>query len=340
MDTLYEYATKEMKESIEYFFITIDETDHLSSITEKTLESKPVRDMLLAGKSLSPENIDAQAAARELSRVESVPFDVERGASYSVYHSSRFYIDDLIEKAYQLSNQCTSLDPQDIADNPYLLPIWQAMLNIPSKAAMKNLFGSVSDRHLSRNAAEKISEYANSYFQNHSINRAQIKERTERTLEGIVRDLVGRLLFESIVKNALESKGIPFTPEEECSGLSGVIYSHRPDFVIPNEDDPIAFIEVRKSSSRHASLYAKDKMFSAINWKGKHPKMLAILFTEGEWTRESLITMAKVFDYVVPVSRAMELAEKIKDYMNGDDSILKWIIQFDIQQNNESLSTE
>ena len=96
----------------------------------------------------------------------------------------------------------------------------------------------------------------------------------------------------------------------------------------------MAFIEVRKSSSRHASLYAKDKMFSAINWKGKYKDMLGIVVAEGEWTNESLTTMSKVFDYVVPVSKSKELAENINKYLKGDKSILKWIIDFEIHQND------
>ncbi|MHC5615341.1 MAG: hypothetical protein ACYTXA_31335 [Nostoc sp.] len=55
--------------------------------------------------------------------------------------------------------------------------------------------------------------------------------------------------------------------ESEYKTLRGVIYDFRADFVIPDAQNPLAFIEVRKSSSRHASLYAKDKMFFAINWK-------------------------------------------------------------------------
>ena len=35
-------------------------------------------------------------------------------------------------------------------------------------------------------------------------------QRLEATLEGIVRDLVGRILLESIVENALNKRGINF----------------------------------------------------------------------------------------------------------------------------------
>lgn len=43
--------------------------------------------------------------------------------------------------------------------------------------------------------------------------------------------------------------------------------------------------------------------------------------------------MSKVFDYVVPVSKSRELAKNINKYLNGDKSILKWIIDFEIHKN-------
>jgi hypothetical protein len=109
-----------------------------------------------------------------------------------------------------------------------------------------------------------------------------------------------------------------------------VVYDFRADFVLPDAAEPKAFIEVRKSSSRHASLYAKDKMFSAINWKGRNTKMLAVLVVDGEWTRETLRVMANVFDYVIPIGRVPELMETMKAYLDGDNSKLKWLIQFRI----------
>ena len=72
-------------------------------------------------------------------------------------------------------------------------------------------------------------------------------------------------------------------------------------------------------------------MFSAINWKGRTPKLLAVLIVDGEWTKETLRVMANVFDYVVPVTRVDELAKSIKAYMGGDESKLKWLIDFKIR---------
>ncbi len=162
------------------------------------------------------------------------------------------------------------------------------------------------------------------------MREGEILQRLESTLEGIVRDLIGRVMLEPIVESDLVAAKVPFKREGEYASLPGVIYDFRADFVIPDERTPRAFIEVRKSSSRHASLYAKDKMFSAINWKGKHPEMLAILVVDGEWTAETLKIMARVFDYVVPLRHINDLAHTVSEYLAGDKTKLKWLIDFTI----------
>lgn len=84
-------------------------------------------------------------------------------------------------------------------------------------------------------------------------------------------------MLESIVDSSLREHELEFMREDEYEALGGVIYDFRADFVLPNPKDAKAFIEVRKSSSRHASLYAKDKMFSAINFKGKKKDLLGVI---------------------------------------------------------------
>lgn len=334
METLYEFAGSMMKQSIEHYFILVNETQNFTHFTKENFKHEYARQMILAGKSLEYRGLTCDECIDAVSRVHAISFDIEKGVSAFVYENSRKYIISLIEKANELSHGFSHISQEDIKTHSYLLPIWQAALNIPSKANLKTVFGSSTDQRISASAATRIADYANDYFEKNKISKLQIIERTERTLEGIVRDLVGRLLFEAIVRDALEKEGIPYLHEDEYNGIEGVVYKFRADFVIPNDREPMAFIEVRKSSSRHASLYAKDKMFSAINWKGKHQKMLGIVVTEGEWTNESLVTMAKVFDYVIPVSKSQELARNIRKYLDGDTSILKWIIDFRIHENS------
>jgi len=192
----------------------------------------------------------------------------------------------------------------------------------------------VSDNAVSARASERLAEILNQRQPGRAIERSQLLQSIEPTLEGIVRDLVGRVLLESIVANALDDAGVLYKRESEYSSLSGVIYDFRADFVIPNEDNPKAFIEVRKSSTRHASLYAKDKMFSAINWKGKRKDLLAVLIVDGPWTSQTLRVMTKVFDYIIKVDRVSEAAKVIAAYVQGDNSKLRWLIDFTIHPAN------
>lgn len=333
MKTLYEYAGEMMKKSIQHYFELVEKTSGFTSFSKDCFMEDYAKQMILAGKSLDYIGLTEAQCLDSIERVSAISFDIEKGVSAYVYENTRAYIVELIERAKSLSDNFSQIDADKIKENSYLLPIWQAALNISSKSNLKTIFGSASDQNISGPSSMKIAQYANDYFSKNTINDVQIRERIERTLEGIVRDLVGRMLYEAIVKDALDEAGVPYLPEEEYSGIEGVVYKFRADFVIPNEKNPLAFIEVRKSSSRHASLYAKDKMFSAINWKGKHKKMLGIVVAEGEWTTESLTSMSKVFDYVVPVSKSKELADKIKRYLDGDESILKWIIDFEIHEN-------
>jgi hypothetical protein len=156
------------------------------------------------------------------------------------------------------------------------------------------------------------------------------EERMRATTEGIVRDLVGRILLEEFVAIALNNAGVEYLREDEYDSLAGVVYDFRADLVIPHERTPKAFIEVRKSSARHASLYAKDKLFSAINWKGRHENCLGVLIVDAPWTATTLIVLSRVFDYVVPVSRAAEVASKVRAFVDGDDQVMRWWIQFRI----------
>lgn len=221
-------------------------------------------------------------------------------------------------------------DPAFIRSNPHTLPLLQHLAGIFSKAALAKQVGIVSDNNISAPAARRLAAVLEARVRPEDVREGEILKRLESTLEGIVRDLIRRVMLESIVESALKDAGVPFKREQDYASLSGVVYDFRADFIIPDEVKPLAFIEVRKSSFRHASLYAKDKMFSAINWKGKHKELLAILVVDGEWTAETLKVMARIFDYVVPLRHVNDLASTISEYLKGDRSKLKWLIEFSI----------
>lgn len=330
--TLYQLADAEIRKCIDAYLKLARETHDLSFVSPEHLLDQRSIVILLAGLGIRQYNVTAVQAVEEWKRRSAIPFDLETAITTEVYRHIRELGATFLDNVDRVSAGFTKFDPEFIQQNPYLLPLLQHLAGVFSKSKLKELVGSVSDSSISKPAAQRLAALLNERVDPSTVNKGEILQRLESTLEGIVRDLVGRVLLESIVASALADQSVPFQREEEYSSLLGVIYDFRADFVLPNADTPLAFIEVRKSSSRHASLYAKDKMFSAINWKGHNPALLAVLVVDGEWTKETLLVMAKVFDYVVPIGRVPELVEILKAYLAGDKSKLKWLIQFRIEQ--------
>ena len=330
--TLYQLADAEIRKCIDAYLKLARETHGLSFVSPEHLLDQRSIVILLAGLGIRQYSVTAVQAVEEWKRRSAIPFDLETAITTEVYRHIRELGATFLDNVDKVSAGFTKFDPEFIQQNPYLLPLLQHLAGVFSKSKLKDLVGSVSDSSISKPAAQRLAALLNERVDPSTVNKGEILQRLESTLEGIVRDLVGRVLLESIVASALADQSVPFQREEEYSSLRGVIYDFRADFVLPNADTPLAFIEVRKSSSRHASLYAKDKMFSAINWKGHNPELLAVLVVDGEWTKETLLVMAKVFDYVVPIGRVPELVEILRAYLAGDKSKLKWLIQFRIEQ--------
>ena len=330
MHTLYQLADAEIRSCIFDYLELAAATNGFEAVSEQAIDTSRKAIIILAGLNASTKDPSAQSAVQEWHRRRAIPLDVETGITAGVYASIRDAGVKYLDEIKAGTSGFTVWDPVFIKSNPHTLPLLQHLAGLFSKAALKKQVGSVSDVSISLPAAKRLAELLSVRVIPEAVREGEILKRLESTLEGIVRDLIGRVMLESIVESALKSEGVPFKREDEYLGLSGVIYDIRADFVIPDEIAPMAFIEVRKSSSRHASLYAKDKMFSAINWKGRHQKMLAILVVDGEWTNETLRVMANVFDYVVPLRHVNELAIAISQYLSGDASKLKWLIDFKI----------
>lgn len=328
--TLYQIADREIRSCIVAYLKLAKDTAGLSRIKEKHVVDERARTILLAGLGVSGP-MSAKEAVEEWKRRHAIPFDLETAIAAGVYRDIREAGEHFLVVLEKSTKAFTYFDPDYIYENPYLLPLLQHLAGVFSKAALKKQVGQVSDTGISKPAAARLAKLLEDRVDATKVNKGEILQRLESTLEGIVRDLVGRVLLESIVESALLERNISFQREEDYDSLPGVVYDFRADFVVPNSRTPVAFIEVRKSSSRHASLYAKDKMFSAINWKGHNSKMLAVLVVDGEWSGETLRVMAKVFDYVVPISRVAELAQTLADYLAGDQSKLKWLIDFKIK---------
>ena len=330
MHTLYQLADAEIRSCIEDYLALARTTNGFTAVTEQTIDTDRKGVIVLAGINASTEDVTPSKVVQEWERRKAIPLDVETGITAGVYMNIRGAGVHFLDEIKIGTNGFKDWDPEFIRSNPHTLPLLQHLAGIFSKAALAKQVGSVSDNNISGPAARRLSALLQERVRPADVREGEILKRLESTLEGIVRDLIGRVMLESIVESALKDASVPYKREQDYTSLTGVIYDFRADFVVPNEVTPLAFIEVRKSSSRHASLYAKDKMFSAINWKGKHKEMLAILVVDGDWTSETLKVMARIFDYVVPLRHVNDLAVTISDYLNGDKSKLKWLIDFSI----------
>jgi hypothetical protein len=331
MASLYTLADEEIRLCIADYLSLMESTNGLTNLQIGNIDTDRKRVIILSGLNVQNLEHSAQEALDEWTRRRAIPFDVETAITTGVYINIRSAGAEMLNFVERETSGFRNFTPEFIFKNSECLPLLQHLAGVFSKAALKKIVGSASDNSISKPAAARIATLLNERVVPDNINKGEVLRRLDSTLEGIVRDLVGRVLLESLVDSALRKKGITFLREEEYSSLSGVIYDIRADFVVPDNKNPRAFIEVRKSSSRHASLYAKDKMFSAINWKGKHQDMLAILIVDGEWTAETLRVMANIFDYVVPIASVSDLADILVAYLAGDDSKLKWLVQFKIE---------
>ncbi len=334
MYTLYQLADSEIRSCIADYLALAADTKGFTSVSVGTVGTPRKAVILLAGINAPLEDSAPETVVREWERRRAIPIDIEAGITAGVYANIRgagiLYLDEVKAGTDGFRNW----SPDFIQENPHTLPLLQHLSGVFSKAALKKQVGSVSDNSISRPAAIRLAAMLEKRVIPEVVREGEILQRLESTLEGIVRDLIGRVMLESIVESALKQAGVPYKREDEYSKLSGVIYDHRADFIVPDEKSPKAFIEVRKSSSRHASLYAKDKMFSAINWKGIHQDMLAILVVDGEWTAETLKVMAGVFDYVVPLRHVNDLTLTIGEYLAGDKTKLRWLIDFKVTPAN------
>jgi hypothetical protein len=332
MQTVYQVAQDAMNVQIAHYLELIKATEGLANIEEQHLAEPAVAMLFAAGIDTSiPEDFEdaPRFLIAEFKRKPAVLFDVEVAICAGVYSVLREHAIQLYRVAAALSANFSKFDPATLKANPHVLPILQNALRL-SKALLKKKVGSVSDNAISGAASKRLAVELAKHVGTNAFEEETVLRRVEITLEGIVRDLVGRVLLEEVVAHALSEQGINFLREHEYPSIGGVVYDFRADFVLPDNVNPMAFIEVRKSSSRHASLYAKDKMFSAINWKGKHKKLIGVVVVEGQWTQATLKTMANVFDYVVPLSKAAELAKVLKQAQDGDESVLRWIVDFSI----------
>src|SRR2546430_12313077 len=218
-DTIYNIAATAMRHCIARYLDLASKSDGFSKVKESDFEDKTSRVILLAGKGANPRTESPHDAFTEWQRRLGVPFDVEAGVSFGVYEDARKRGGDLFVLAETITSNFSEFSANKIAANPQLLPIWQHLGGMFSKAALKKQIGSASDNSISRPAGQRIADLLKERLVPGNVIKGEILKRLESTLEGIVRDLVGRLLLESIIDSSLVRHGVEFQREDEYAAL-------------------------------------------------------------------------------------------------------------------------
>ncbi|MEA5521995.1 DNA methyltransferase [Limnoraphis robusta] len=237
--TLYQIAMEIMNDSIGIYLQLSEATNGLTNVTPNSVSNTEARELLLAGLGVINTEMSSDQAVEEWKRRQALKFDTETAVTFSVYRNIRQVGTIFFEKAYEITDGFQSFSSESIHSHPYLLPIFQHLNGIFSKSALKKQIGSISDTSISRPASERLAKLLEERVIPSNINRGEVLQQLEATLEGIVRDLVGRILLESIVENALNKRGINFERESEYTSLPGVVYNFRADFVIPDSNNTL-----------------------------------------------------------------------------------------------------
>jgi hypothetical protein len=332
METLYQYGKQAILDLIAQYLSLLEATRGLEDVRLEHFEDRTWSLLLLGGKGLLPDEVplDAPTAYRLHQARGALEHDIQSAVAGPLYVAMRRHAHALAGRATSISNGFTRLAPEQLRSEPELLPVFMHAAGVFSISVLRREVGSVSDTGISEPASRRLADYLAPRLLGDN-SPEQVVDRLGSTIEGQARDLLGRYLLEAVVEAAFARQGVPFEHERDYTDLAGVVYDHRADFVVPNAQMPKLFVEVRRSSARHSSLYAKDKMFSAINWKGRHPDLIGVLLLDGEWSRHSRLALARVFDYVLPVSHADRLAAIAQAYLEGDRSKFLRRITFEIE---------
>ena len=225
--TLYKIADVEIRKAIESYLKLVRATNGLATIQLQDLADERTRTILLAGLGVR-EEMTAQAALEEWKRRQAIPFELETAIAAGVYRDIRKAGADFLNVMEVETENFSAFTPAFINKNPHLLPLFQHLSGIFSKAALKAQVGSVSDNSISKPASVRLATLLQERVNPKTVNKGEILQRLESTLEGIVRDLIGRVLFESIVDRALHEQGLQFQREEEYNSLKGLCTTFAP----------------------------------------------------------------------------------------------------------------
>jgi hypothetical protein len=177
--SLYQIAGEEMRRCIDAYIELTKETDALTHLSPDHFHDEAKKAILLAGVGANPDGLSDGQALLEWRRRAAIPFDIEAGVSYGVYKLARRRGDALFDFARRETDDFTRFDVSFVQDNPHLLPLWQHLAGIFSKAALKKHVGAASDSGFSRPAARRLVRLLEQRVVSGTVNKGEILQRLE-----------------------------------------------------------------------------------------------------------------------------------------------------------------
>jgi hypothetical protein len=209
--TIYIFAHEQMSQIVLALLDLASSTKNFTEPPPSAWTNTSESEMLLCGKGLHIEDIEKLKSPENawLGRL-AIPFSLELAATGILYKRLRVFTDILIKSAFTETKNFSEVTPEWVRANPRFLPVLMHVMGAFSKQELKRQLGAASDRGISRRASSKIAE-ALKHTAGTVPDQQRIQERIKATVEGIVRDLVGRLLLEQFVATALKRHKVPFS---------------------------------------------------------------------------------------------------------------------------------
>ena len=194
MKTLYALAGDEIRLCIADYLSLLDDTSGLTNLAVQKIDTDRKVTIILAGLNVHNANQTAQIAFDEWQRRQAIPCDIENAIATNVYVNLRSAGVEMLDFVEKHTSGFQTFSADFIAKNPACLPIFQHLSGVFSKAALKKAVGSVSDNSISKPASVRVTALLKERVVAKNVNKGEVLSRLDSTLEGIVRDLVGRVL--------------------------------------------------------------------------------------------------------------------------------------------------
>ncbi|MHC5822777.1 MAG: hypothetical protein ACYT04_44820, partial [Nostoc sp.] len=194
--TFYKVASDAMEDYIKIYLGLSKHSNGFSNIQNLDLTSRHSRVVVIHGLSLEldPDTSTSEEIKREAERMLAVSLDTESAITAGVYERMRFFANFLVDNLFKETDDLRFLPPEYLSANPGLLPLFQQLAGLRSKSELKREVGNVSDKSISKVVANKIVERINRNLRTRPFSKERLLQSVEPTLEGIVRDLVGKVL--------------------------------------------------------------------------------------------------------------------------------------------------